>query len=467
MKPLTILFSILLYPSILFASIPSECCSLNKHSPESDVLMESMADLEVDFTLMRLPEDTLYSPTEGNLPEFGSTEGAMEISYDLPIIQNDFVEGYITFFQTVYKDRFQKGLSVSGRYIPMIHETLVELNLPKDLAYLPLIESNFNVHAVSRAKATGPWQFIKSTGRRYGLRINEYIDERRDPVKSTKAAVRYLQDLYKMFDSWLLAMASYNAGENGIKKAINRTQSNDFWELKESGKIPRETRNYIPKFMAATIIAKNPEAYGFSVEYQPPFLYDEVEINKPTSFHTIARAASISVEEIQAYNPELKRKKTPPNYPNYRLKLPPGKREIFLANISSVQGVQSEEPEEPVQTVSPHPDGSYRHRIRRGETIGSISRKYDVSIKRLLIANRLRKNSVIYPGRRLVIPRSGDSLDVPTQSRPHSHRVKRGETIGSISQKYDISVKHLLRANRLHKNSIIHAGRSLIIPQKI
>jgi membrane-bound lytic murein transglycosylase D len=347
------------------------------------------------------------------------TLSSVEIHYDLPIIQNLFVDRHIAFFQTTFKERFEQGLSRSGRYLPMMQETLASMNLPKDLVYVALIESNFNVKATSRAKAVGPWQFIKGTGRRYGLRIDNWIDERRDPEKSTRAAANYLKDLYELFDSWPLAMASYNAGEGRVMRAMARTQAGDFWTLNELGALPRETRNYVPKFMAATMIAKNPEGYGFSVSYEVPVLYDEVEIWRPTSLQRVARAVGVSVDELKFYNPEIKKERTPPNYPGYRLKLPPGKKETFLEHFPRTKEVESVRVVRARGTarikvtgkegfaVKSRFDPSHQtHRVRKGETIDSISRKYGVSMKRILKANRLRKNSVIYAGRSLVIPRT-------------------------------------------------------------
>lgn len=314
-----------------------------------------------------------------------------EMTYDIPIVLNDLVTNYITFFQTRLRDRFEEWLARSGRYIPLMQDILKQHQLPEDLVFLALIESGFNPKAFSRAKAAGPWQFIKGTGKKYGLRIDQWIDERRDPVKSTVAAAKYLKDLYGMFGSWPLSMASYNAGEGRIMRALARTKAEDFWELKSSSLRP-ETKNYVPKFMAATIIAKEPQKYGFFIDYHPPLVYDEVEISKPVSFKTIAKAAGVSIAEIKTYNPELKKEMTPPKYPHYRLKLPPGTKERFVANFS---------PRTEKEIVV---TGAQKHRIQKGETLSSISRKYDVSVKRILEANQLDKESILQAGHVLLIP---------------------------------------------------------------
>jgi membrane-bound lytic murein transglycosylase D len=313
------------------------------------------------------------------------------ITYDVPIVLNALVTNYITFFQTRLRDRFEEWLARSRRYIPLMQQILKEHQLPEDLVFLALIESGFNPKAFSRAKAAGPWQFIQGTGKKYGLRIDSWIDERRDPVKSTVAAAKYLKDLYGLFGSWPLSMASYNAGEGRVKRAMARTKAEDFWELNSSSLRP-ETKNYVPKFMAATIIAKDPEKYGFFIDYQSPLIYDEVEVSKPVHFKVLAKAAGISVSDLKIYNPELKKEMTPPKYPRYRLKLPPGTKERFLANFSP------KTVKEIIASVS------QKHRIQRGETVSSIARKYDVSVKKILEANQLERESTIQAGQILLIP---------------------------------------------------------------
>ena len=364
--------------------------SLRLYAPESDPLMRNFPDIQnnISFLLSNDHADTEMLVTGErqiiNHPALSKKE--REVTYDFPIVQNHSVDRQIFLFQTALREQIAKGLSRVSRYFMMIHEILEELNLPKDLVFLPLIESNFSTHAVSRAKATGPWQFIKGTARRYGLRMDQWVDERRDPVKSTRAAAAYLKDLHKMFDSWLFSLASYNAGENRIGRAIIKTRSADFWELRASGEIPRETQNYVPKFMAATIIAKNPEMYGFSsINYELPLRYDEIKIAKQTPLHLIAKATGISIEEIKMLNPELLKETTPPHYPDYLLKLPPGNKKVFRENIAKIKTSQ-------------------QHRVKWGETIGSIARKHNVSVKELRELNHIPKNGMIRAESLITIP---------------------------------------------------------------
>ncbi len=198
--------------------------------------------------------------------------------FDIPLVMNNSVENNLEYFKTRGRDKFQLWLNRSARYLPAMKDIFKEKNLPEDLVYVALIESGFNPYAVSWARAVGAWQFMPGTGKLYGLKINWWIDERKDPIKSTNAAAELLKDLHGHFGSWPLALASYNAGAGKVQRAVLRTRSDDFWDLRASRFIKPETKNYIPKFMAATIIAKNPEAYGFTVENAEPYKYDEVVI---------------------------------------------------------------------------------------------------------------------------------------------------------------------------------------------
>ncbi|MGQ9920929.1 MAG: lytic transglycosylase domain-containing protein, partial [Desulfobacca sp.] len=259
----------------------------------------------------------------------------LQKTFDMPIQVNKEVRNYIYYFSTDRKEIFGRYLSRSNRYLPMIKKIFAQYGLPEDLAYLAMIESGYNNNARSTANAVGMWQFIKGTGLRYGLTINDEIDERRDPEKATHAAAKYLLDLYKQFGSWYLAAASYNCGEGRVQREINKNGNmKSFWDLSSNYSLPTETKNYVPQMIAATIIAKNPEKYGFKrIPYQPPLKYEVVKVTEPTTLQAAAVAATTSFEEISALNPELLRKTTPLGYTAYLLKIPPGKKEAFERNI--------------------------------------------------------------------------------------------------------------------------------------
>ena len=237
-----------------------------------------------------------------------------QVKFDVPIQMNKQVRAYLVYFSTERKAVITRYLARSTRYLPMIKEVFQEAGLPEDMAYLAMIESGFNNKAYSPAAASGMWQFIKGTGLRYGLAIDGYVDERRDPEKATRAAAKYLLDLYKQFGSWYLAAASYNCGEGRVQRELNQSNHKNFWELSANQCLPTETKNYVPQMIAATIIAKNPEKFGFkNVPYLPPVKYDKVPVNETTSLTAAAVAVNVPAEEVQALNPELLRGVTPPD----------------------------------------------------------------------------------------------------------------------------------------------------------
>jgi len=256
------------------------------------------------------------------------------LKIDVPVARNKQVKAYLVYFSTERKNVIRKYLARSSRYLPMIREVFQEHGLPEDLAYLAMIESGFNPHAYSHAHACGMWQFIQGTGRRYGLAIDKYVDERRDPVKSTHAAAKYLLDLYKQFGSWYLAAASYNCGENRVQREIDSGNHKNFWDLTANKCLPSETQNYVPQMIAATIIAKNPDKFGFKdVPYQPRLQYDTITVKEPVSLKAAAIACNVSAEEMEFLNPELRQGVSPPDQAHYVLKIPKNSQELFVRNI--------------------------------------------------------------------------------------------------------------------------------------
>jgi membrane-bound lytic murein transglycosylase D len=318
-----------------------------------------------------------------------------ETEFDIPIVINGKVEHYIQYFQTTIRDKFLTWLSRSEKYIPFMKNLLKEHGLPEDLVYMSLIESGFNPYAYSRAKAVGLWQFISMTGKRYGLRVNWWVDERRDPEKSTIAAAKYLKDLYDLFACWYLAAAGYNAGEYKIIKAIKRYQTEDFWKLTNQRYLKRETKDYVPQMIAAALIAKDPEKYGFiDVAYQEPLRYEKVKVPELTDLCLIAKACETSLEEIKDLNPELRRGVTPPNETQYEIKIPFGKKDFFLKNFEALQ------PLEKFQFKT--------HLVKKGEALKGIANHYRVDLEPLLEINHLSKTSSISKGMTLLIPISKD-----------------------------------------------------------
>jgi len=293
--------------------------------------------------------------------------------FDLPVTRNVYVEKWINYFTGRGRRHFARYLARAGRFIPYIHSVLEQYGLPKDIAYLSMIESGYNIRAKSWASAVGPWQFIRSTGAMYGLDAGYYVDERRDVQKSTHAAARHLRDLYNDFGHWYLAFAAYNAGPGKVRRAIRRNGSN-YWDMVKGRVLRQETKDYVPKILAAAIIAKNPSKYGFrNIRYQTAIPYEVVRMKGPTDLEVTAECAGVDPDLIRLLNPELLRDMTPPNVPNYGLKVPQGTKRRFQKKYASLR---------PSQRVKIH-----YYVTDRGDTVKSVARRYGVKQKELAKAN--------------------------------------------------------------------------------
>ena len=281
----------------------------------------------------------------------------------------------------------------------MVEQVFAEFDLPLDLIYLSLVESGFNPRAYSRARATGPWQFMKGTGRLYGLRVNYYLDERRDPIKSTVAAAHHLRDLYDRFGDWPLALAAYNAGEGRVSRALRRTKGTSFREIAKTRHIRRETKEYVPRFMAAVTIAKNPGQYGFSSKVIAPQVFDEVVISKPLRLKDIAKTAGIPYKSLRNLNPELRRNVTPPKMKRYYLKVPIGSGEKVTSILKKVPTWKPSKPKR-LKKGEKAPKGWYR--VRFGDSLWKIARQFRLSVRELKARNNLT-GWLIRPGDLLAI----------------------------------------------------------------
>ena len=336
--------------------------------------------------------------------------------FDLPIVFNDAVKYYVLYFTNEKKKVFANWLKKSRRYVPMIKVILKEHGLPEDLVYLAMIESGFNPKAYSSAKACGPWQFIYETGGRYGLRVNFWIDERRDPEKSTVAAAKYLTDLFNQFGHWYLAAAGYNAGERRVEKAIEKHNTNDFWELSKYNALPRETREYIPRLIAASIIAKDPERFGFgNIPYDDPLAFVEVKVPGATLLTAIARANSMDVGVLKSLNPELLRGLTPPYSDEYRIKLPARtKVERFLAKLET-----SSVHERKIRDV-------IVYKVKKKDTVARVLKKYGVTMEELYMVNECGEHLKIKPGM---------ALNIPTFSSPsHDSTIQVASVVSPVRE---------------------------------
>ena len=364
-------------------SSEADLITIPQPSPETESGSQA-ADSEEDQAVQQLNELTVEIVDQEEEEE--------AITYDVPVVVNDKVEFFIKYFQTRGRKHFEKWLARSERYLPMLKDIFRQSGLPEDLAYLPLIESGFNPNAKSRARAVGMWQFMKWTGKKYGLQVNSWIDERRDPEKATWAAARYLKDLYGLFNSWHLAAASYNAGEGRVMRALKKHKTDDFWVVaKQKRALKKETRDYIPKYIAALLIAKEPAKYGFTdIEYQPQITYGKVNIPVATDLRVIAKACECSFDDIKELNPQLLKWFTPPTGSEYEIKVPKEKVEVFQANFATIP------PQERLNFLT--------HKVKKGETLSLIAKKYNTSMESILYLNKLKSTRNVRAGTEIIVP---------------------------------------------------------------
>lgn len=393
--------------------------------------------------------------TEVELPEAAT--------YDIPVEVNARVAAIIEMFQNRKAEWFQEALDRGAPFMPLFRRILQEEGVPSDLVYLAMVESAFKPRAVSRAGARGIWQFISGTGRLYGLRQDYWVDDRFDPEKATRAAARHLLDLYTQFGDWYLAMAAYNCGPNRIERAVKRSGIQDFWTLAQKRYLPRETRSYVPLILAATVIAKNPETYGFTPPAAPALEYDVVELDHPVDLETAAASAGTSVEVMKLLNPELRHWVTPLDRASHPLKIPRGTLASFQQAIAAI-------PESERVRFGAHV-------VQRGDTLSGIARRYGTTIEALTSANRLSARSIIHPGQELVVPVPPGALSEMSETRLFSssrdpiavgdqevYVVARGDTLGAIARSFHMSLDRLRSLNRLSSGSNrIHPGQRLVV----
>lgn len=388
---------------------------------------------------------------------------------EVPLVQNRQVNRHLMYYTLKRPEVMEEWLKRSKTYFPMMQEIFEEEDVPTELTRLAMVESGLNPQARSWASAVGMWQFIRATGSMYGLEVNWWVDERRDPEKATRAAARHLKDLYNIWGDWHLAIANYNISPRGLKRAVRSAGKEDYWAALPY--LPRETQGYVPGFIAATMIDMNPEKFGFKEDYESEeYSYDVYEVEPLMPLDELAKAAGISTEKLKEYNPELLRWATPPSN-KYPLKLPAGTKEQFVENYEDIPK------DERSQNVA-------MHTVSQGETLGYIAQKYGTSVRALHETNE-SLSGTIYPGQKIVVPLapgSNEQIAVnkpthqprgqtsrnqstksqePSNSTKVTYKVKNGDTIGHIAEWYDVSSSQIRSWN--NSTNTIQPGQTLTI----
>lgn len=399
---------------------------------------------------------------------------------EIPHLLNEDVQKEIQSFKGPERDFFISSYQRSWLYRELIIAELNKAGLPEELFWLPLVESGFKVGALSRARALGLWQFIPSTGYKFGLSRDEWVDERMDILKSTQAAISYLKELHAMFGDWLTVLAAYNCGEGRVLRVIARQHINHFdrfWDLYYQ--LPNETARYVPRFLATLHIIKDPAKYGFDLTgaLQSPLRYETVNVNKVMKLSDISSRMETPEETINILNAELRHKTTPDR--EYAMRIPQGTLEKFNQIYEDIP--QSAKPVvRYAHTVGRYAQGTFiSYRVRSGDTVSSIARKYSVSVRDINIANRLGKNNTIRAGRVLRIPTRGRAVAqkqqvTMTASVTQSscctnggatgiYRVRSGDTLWGISKRFNVPMATLREINNL-KSDVVQAGVELRIP---
>lgn len=365
---------------------------------------------------------------------------------------NKNVKMWINYFSGRGKDRFERYLENGEKYRPIIEETFDDYGLPRELYFVGLIESGYYLKAKSHANAVGPWQFIKSTGKRYGLHINSSVDERQSIIKATKAAALFFQDLYNIFGSWELALSAYNAGEYGIIKRIRKANTRDYYELSASGKLPKETIHYVPKVLAAMEVFQNASKYNVTIPKYKNNTYNnlkEITLSKQNHLNTISNITKTPISVIKFYNPDIRGQYTPKIKNGFTLYIPENKN----FDVATIEKMETQNQKfAAIDKATPNKVENYlRHKVRSGENLHVIARKNHTSISHILKINNLKKRT-IYIGQTLKIPK----VDFDT------YTVKRGDHLIKIAKKHGISVDKIKQLNDM-KNSKIYPGQKLIV----
>jgi membrane-bound lytic murein transglycosylase D len=492
-------FSLLTFCTISLLS----CSGLKRHpnfqSKNPSPAIET-ADLNGQELFLKRPKSGEYTHelAEANADDVEITKetGSVAIDDELPGSESDEIpyarnflknkktkrmQFWVDYFTKKNRDRFQRFINNGEEYRHHIEKVFQQYGLPKELYFVGLIESGYYLGAKSHASAVGPWQFIRATGRRYGMKVNHEIDERQDLFKSTHAAAQYFRDLHKIFSSWELALAAYNAGENGMIRRIIKHGTRDFYKLSQNKHIPSETINYVPKVLAAMHILKNAKEYGFNIPTKQQRLFDLTEltpVKKNVPLKVIAQRLQVDPRLLKKLNPELKRGKTPFNFAGtYMLRVPKAQYAHNLIDLKNVEiaatntnpkiGRPESRKELNRRTASMNYTGSKFHKVKKGETLLSISRKYKISAKEIASYNDLNSwKSKVKVGEKLSLVEqklTASSPKVKITNKPIIYKVTKGDNLKEISEMFNSPINKIKKANGLKKGQIL-VGQKLVLP---
>jgi membrane-bound lytic murein transglycosylase D len=392
-------------------------------------------------------EEIPVAPADAGLKTNAERE-LQAVPHDIPLTLTDPVLSFLNFFQTA-KGRaiVENGLRRAGRYSEMIRRVLAQEGMPSDLIYLAQAESAFEPQALSRAGARGLWQFMSYRGKQYGLEHSWWLDERQDPEKATRAAAHHLRDLYEMFGDWYLVMAAYNSGPGTVQHAVERTGYADFWELYKANVLPQETRNYVPIILALTLISKDPARYGIEFVPDEPWQVDRVQPGHAVDLRLVSETIDVDVDTLRLLNPQLLRLVTP-NDPRFMLQIPAGKAEEFEKGMAEIP---------PENWVSWR-----RHRVEEGETMSSIARRYRISVATLAEVNGLDAQARPEVNAKLIIPATVQPP--PTLGALVRYRARRGDTVESVADQFNVTVAELKKWNGMRSNRLVAGMRLKIYP---
>ena len=430
----------------------------------------SGVDSNKGLTSFHLNEDKTTAPP---VAEFDS----------IPSEVNPLVDKWIAYFQQRGRPHMERYLARSTRYELLMKKVLRDNGLPEDLFYIALIESGFTSSATSHAAAVGYWQFIRGTGKRYGLEINKFVDERRDPVVATQAAADYFRELYKMFGSWYLAMASYNVGEGKVRRESVKNDTRDFWEIAKKKRLPKETVNYIPKYIAARLIAKNPDKYGFDgIDYMPPIEFDSMTFYAPINLKQMAEKMNYNYEDLKALNPKFKGEVATLSNNKLSLRIPVG-------SLEQAKLAAAESKVDKVEFIA-DTGNTQVYKIGGGDSLHTIARKFRTTVAYLRDLNDIPRKKKLRAGTRIFVPdrsraqqRSQVAVNqavvsqVAKQEHPSQAKteilsdgvvkyyiVQNGDSLFSIAQKYNTSVQALKKINQIRRGRVLKVGIKLKLP---